>query len=494
MQVGCDRGSDQSRAPLAEALAAHLDRGIYPFHTPGHKGGAFAPPALAELIGPRAVRFDLPAMTATDNTLHPTTCVKDAQNLAAGLLGARETFFLTNGSSQGVAAAVLACAPPGAVIAMPRNVHRSVGAALVLSGAVPRFIRQRALAECGALAVEVDALIETLEQEPRPAAVLITRPSYYGLAGDLRPLAEACHERGVPLIVDEAHGAHLAFLPSGNLPPALAAGADVAIQSWHKTLGSLVGSAMLHVSRSALVDPQRVRDALNLVQTTSPNYLQLASLDLARQRLAAEGRELFAETAPRVAAIEDRLDALPGVQVIRPERDPRLADHQRDPLRVVVNVAETGWTGFDVEETLRQFQVEDEMADWFNVVLLFSPGDDAAACERLVAAFAHVSANPKLARLIDAATTQQLVQPIIPSAVMTPREAALGPKEDVALSSGMGRAAAEMVMVYPPGIPLLMPGELIQSETVAVCRDLLAAGAHVYATDPQLNTIRVAAV
>ena len=488
--AGASPPGDQTSAPLAHALVSHLDRGIFPFHTPGHKGGAFAPPRLVELLGPRAVLFDLPAMTATDNTLHPTTCVKAAQELAAELLGAGETFFLTNGSSLGVAAAVLACAPPGAVIAMPRNVHRSVGAALVLSGAQPRFIRQRALAECGALAVEVADLTEALDAEPRPAAVLVTRPSYYGLAGDLAPLAAECRRRGVPLIVDEAHGAHLEFLPPGAASPALRAGADLAIQSWHKTLGSLVGSAMLHVGRDSLVPGERVRDALNLLQTTSPNYLQLVSLDLARQRLAVEGRALFAELLPRVAEIERRLDALPGVRVLRPERDPRLAGHGRDPLRVTVNVAATGWTGFDVEATLRDFQVEDEMADWFNVVLLFSPNDPADACERLVGAFRHVSERPQPAR-VSAARAEELVQPPIPPAAMTPREAALGPKEVVPLEQAVGRAAAEMVMIYPPGIPFLMPGELIQSELAGVCRDLAAAGASVYASDPTCATIRV---
>jgi lysine decarboxylase len=351
---------------------------------------------------------------------------------------------------------------------------------------------------------------------------LLTRPSYYGVARDLGEIVNICHARCVPLIVDEAHGAHLHFLPVGAAsraapeaaigPPrlggptypqsALAAGADLVVQSSHKTLGSLLGSAMLHVGRESWVDAARVQDALNFLQTTSPSFLLLASLDVMRRWMWKEGKSLFAAAVDEAHRIENEIEALPGMKALRPERDPRMAGHQRDPLRLVVNVRGTGWNGYEVERFLRtEFQVEDEMADWFNVVYVLSPRDDAEATERLIAGLravsntpkpgsgrAHRAAGPRLAEEVESA---HLLQPPIPPLAMPPRRAGLAKKTVVALASATGRTCAEMVMFYPPGIPLLMPGEMVTNETIDVCRQLLAAGAHPYASDATLETIRV---
>jgi arginine/lysine/ornithine decarboxylase len=208
---------DHERAPIFETLAGYARGGIYGFHTPGHKGGRFAAPELAELVGKSGLALDLPAMTATDNTFHPGGCIRDAQQLAADLFGARETFFLTAGSTLGIAAALLAAVPHGRTVALPRNIHRSVVAGLVLSGALPRFVPHDVLPECGALGVSPNAVAAALDTDPRPAAVLLTRPSYYGIARELGDVVAVCRNRKVPLIVDEAHGAHLHFLPVG--PP-----------------------------------------------------------------------------------------------------------------------------------------------------------------------------------------------------------------------------------------------------------------------------------
>jgi lysine decarboxylase len=367
------------------------------------------------------------------------------------------------------------------------------------------------LAECGALGVKPAALAAVLDSEPRPAAVLITRPSYYGLAVDLEPLAEVCHTRGVPLIVDEAHGAHLHFLrrsdsrlgcratgepPVATFPtPAIAAGADLAIQSCHKTLGSLVGSAQLHVGPNSLIEPERVQEALNFLQTTSPSFLLLASLDVMRRWMAREGHALFADAVAEAERIEAEIDSLPGMKVFQVGSDARLAGHCRDPLRVVVNVSGTGWSGYEVERFLRtEYRVEDEMSDWFNVVYILSPNDDPGAIAQLLAGLRAVSDHPKPT----AATTRRaqiedahLLQPPIPPLASSPRTAALGRKATVSLGSAAGRTCAEMVMFYPPGIPLLMPGEMVTRETIDVCRKLLAAGAHPYACDTTLETVRV---
>jgi arginine/lysine/ornithine decarboxylase len=382
--------------------------------------------------------------------------------------------------------------PDGATIVLPRNVHRSVTAALVLSGARPRFLRHGVSPSCGALGVAPAELERALREEPRPAAVLLTRPSYYGLTSELEPLVEVCRAHQTPLIVDEAHGGHLHFLPPGHPRPALASGADLVVQSCHKTLGSLVGTAQLHVGLKSPIDPARVRNALNLLQSTSPNYLLLASLDAARHNLWQSGPELFRQAVDDARELEDEIDRLPRMTVLRPDRDPRLAGHGRDPLRTVVNVSATGWKGFDVEVFLRtHWQVEDEMADWFNIVLIQSPRDDPAARQRLLAGLRYVSENPRDAKT---GANVELMQPPIPPLAMTPRQAALGRQEPVVVDQAVGRTCAEMVMFYPPGIPLLMPGETITPETLAVCRELLAGGAHCYASDVTLGTLRVTEV
>ena len=491
---------DHGRAPIYETLTSYVGSGIYGFHTPGHKGGRFAAPELTELVGKSGLALDLPAMTATDNTFHPTHCVRDAQALAADLFGAGATFYLTAGSTLGVATSLLAAVPPGGTVLMPRNVHRSVVAGLVLSGALPRFVQHDVLAECGALGVSAAAVKRSLEEMPVPSAVLLTRPSYYGLARELADVAEVCHARNVPLIVDEAHGGHFCFLPTGlteasySLPKsAMSLGADLAIQSCHKTLGSLVGSAQLHVGKKSLVPAENVQHALNFLQTTSPNYLLLMSLDCQRRWLSQNGRELFAAALEDARKLADEIDAIPGLKVFRAENDPRLAGHRQDPLRMVVNVSGTGWSGFDVEKHLRtEFNVEDEMADQFSVVYILSPGDDAGARERLLDGLRSVGSSHKSgAGTPRLAGDANLLQPPIPPLAMAPRDAALAPQTMVHRKSAAGRTCAEMVMFYPPGIPLLMPGETVTREVLDICQKLLAAGAHPYASDTTFETVCV---
>jgi lysine decarboxylase len=448
------------------------------------------------MIGARGLALDLPSMTVTDNTFHPSGCVREAQQLASELFGSAATFFLSAGSTLGVAAALLATVRPGETIVLPRNIHRSVVAALVLSGAIPRFVAQASLPECGALGVTVDAVVAKLDESPKPAAVLLTRPSYYGLTRDLDAVVAACHARGVPLIVDEAHGAHLHFLPPGCPTPALATCAAIVVQSCHKTLGSLVGSAQMHVGRDGLVAAGQVQDALNVLQTTSPNYLMLASLDVMRRWLWKEGHELFRAAVDEVRRLEDEIDAMPGLRVLRPERDPRLAGHLRDPLRVVVNTSDTGWSGYEVERHLRNtFQVEDELADLENVVYILSPRDDEDARRRLIAGLWSVSNSSRAVSPLNPQSAIRNSQSIpIPPLAMPPREAALAAKVSAPFDASSGRVCAEMVMFYPPGIPLLMPGEVVTPEIIELCRQLLAAGGHPYASDPSLQSLQVVEV
>jgi arginine decarboxylase len=483
---------DQERAPIYETLRSYIAGGTYPFHTPGHKGGRFAPPELVDLWGQPLFDYDLPAMTATDNLLHPTHCVVEAQALAAELFGAAATFYTGGGATTAIAAMILAAVPPGGTILLPRNVHRSVASALVLSGARPKFLLHDVLPQSGALSVTGETVAAALAEGP-VSAVLLTRPSYYGLARELDDVVAACRQHGVPLLIDEAHGPHLNFLPPGSGPTsAMRSGASLAAQSCHKTLGSLVGTAQLHVGHDSPVSADQVRDAFNLLQTTSPSYLQLVSMDVNRRFMAQEGAALFAQAVADAEQLKDEINALPGLRVLDPADDPRLVGHRRDPLRLVINVAGAGWTGYDAELLLRhEYQIEDELSDWFNIALVLSPRDDDAATGRLLAGLREISAKPRAAEVSSIAEATHLLQPAVPPLAMTPREAALGPKQAVPLAESIGRVCAESIMFYPPGIPLLMPGEEVTGEILNVCRSLLAGGAHCYASDPTLGTIRV---
>jgi arginine decarboxylase len=482
---------DQTRAPVLDTLVRYAAGDILPLHTPGHKRGRFAPPRLKELWGEAVWRLDLPSMTATDNLQHPQGCLIEAQALAAELFGADATYFLTGGSSQAVSAMFLTAAPPGSTVLMPRNVHRSVVNALALSGAVPKFLPHGVLADCGALGVDAATITHALDTEANVSAVFLTRPSYYGLARDLGEVVKLCRQRNVLLLVDEAHGAHLGICPAGGPESALAAGADLVAQSWHKTLGSLVGSAVLHRGSGSRVDPFRLQSALNLLHSTSASFLLLASLDAVRQRLAHDGREVFARTVAEVRELAAKINALPGLRVLSAEGDERLAGHRCDPLRMVVSVRETGWNGYDVERLIRnEFSIEDEMADWFNVVLVLGPGDDPIALERFLNAMKHVAAKPRAADAQQESASQWL-QPPIPTLAMTPREAALATSEAVPLARCAGRVCAETVAFYPPGIPFLMPGERITADIIAASESLSRAGAYCHAMDESLATIRV---
>ncbi|QDU91388.1 Arginine decarboxylase [Pirellulimonas nuda] len=483
-------------APIVDTLAAYARAGYFPFHTPGHKYGPFAPQSLRAVLGDAAWGLDLPSMTATDSLLHPTRCIADAERLAAQLFGAADTYFLAGGSTQAVAGMLLAAVPPGGVVLLPRNVHRSVVGGLVLSGARPRFLRHDVLAESGALGVSEASLRAGLDAHPDAAAVLLTRPSYYGLAVDLEPARRLTRERGVKLLVDEAHGAHLRFCPNSEGRPtaALDYGADLVAQSWHKTLGALGGAAVLHRGQGSAVPAARVRATLNLLHSTSASLLLLASLDAARLTLAEQGEALFADAVAQARRLAERINQLPGLRVLAAGEHPELARHQIDPLRMTINVAGAGWTGYEAELLLRSdaYRIEDEMSDPFSIVLVLGPGDPEEARQRLLAGLAHIAENPKPVRDGEAFTADML-QPPLPPQAATPREAALAEQETVSFPAAVGRTCAETIAFYPPGIPLVMPGETITAPLVSIAQRLLSAGAYPHALDSSLQTVSVVA-
>jgi len=413
--------------------------------------------------------MDLTEVPGLDDLHAPRGAIKRAQELAARAFGAEESFFLVNGSSAGIMAMLGAVCNPGDEIIVPRNCHRSVTAGLILSGAVPVYLPPPVLPSFGIpLGIRARDVEEALEKHPRAKAVLVVTPSYYGICSDLAPIASAAHSRDIPLLVDGAHGPHLGFHPA--LPAgALAAGADLVVHSTHKVLTSLTQSSLLH-RQGRRIDRERLAHMLRLVQTSSPSYLLMASLDACRRQLALEGRMLLDRLLALAREVRERIGTLPGLAVLGPEDLCR--DFALDPTRLTVNVQGAGFGGPEAAAFLREQGVQPEMADPANVVFILTVGDDAATAEGLVGALAALAAARKPGR-----GSRKVPEALpLPPLRLPPREAVFAPRERVPLARARNRIAGEEIVPYPPGIPLLNPGEEITPEVIEAFAELRAAG------------------
>ncbi|WP_088894192.1 aminotransferase class I/II-fold pyridoxal phosphate-dependent enzyme [Leptolyngbya ohadii] len=367
--------SDQSDTPLLTALheAAQRDRAV--FHTPGHKQGQGSPSRLAQRVGAATLQADLPELPELDNLFAPEGAIEAAQNLAAEAFGAAQTYFLANGSTCGIEAAILAVCQPGDKIILPRNAHQSAIAALILSGAIPIWIKPVADPTWGiAHSVTPAAIQDAIDRHPNAKAVLIVSPTYYGVCANLEAIAQITHTHNLPLIVDEAHGAHFAFHP--DLPlPALQAGADIAIQSTHKTLSALTQAAMLHIQENR-IERDRLQRALQLVQSTSPNYLLLASLDAARQQMATAGKELWSQTIALVEQVRHQIRQIPGIRLLEAEAVTELGFPALDPTRITIDLSNLGISGFEADEILhQQFGVTAELPGLTTLTFILTFGN-----------------------------------------------------------------------------------------------------------------------
>lgn len=483
----------QPTAPYLDALVAHGFRGSTRFHVPGHKGGAGADPGLLHAIGENALLLDLPQDTEGIDIGPSPTPYELAEQLAAEAYGARRTWFLTNGATQGNHALCLALAPLGTPVVLQRNAHASMVDGLVLSGGLPSFVAPEYDAELGmAHGVTPERLAAALAQTPGAVAAFIVSPTYYGLTADVAGCAKVAHEAGAALVVDQAWGPHFGF--HAALPPsALALGADAVLTSTHKIVGSLTQSAMLHVAHDGRVDPARIARAVRLVRSTSPNALLLASLDGARRQLAVHGEALLSQTLLAAERARVALGAIPGCAVVGEDLIGRPGVAGWDPLRIVIDVRGTGRSGYEVAGELKAaYDIHPELATQATVVLVLGVDQPLDALER----FAHDFAET-IARIAQPSgpQTEALTRP--PGAlqnelVVAPRDAFLGESEAVAVDLAIGRVSCEAIAGYPPGIPALLPGERVTAEVVAYLRELVEAGARLHgASDPAFETIHV---
>jgi lysine decarboxylase len=483
--------TEQPAAPYLDAVIGYGTRGPGRFHVPGHKGGQGADPGLRFGLGDRALWLDIPQdIWGVDLGPSPTP-YEEAERLAAEAHGAARTWFLTNGATQGNHALCLALAPLGAHVVAQRNSHASLVDGLVLSGGVPAFVPPAYDAELGmAHGVEPAALRDALAAAPEASAAFIVSPTYYGMAADVAACAEVAHAARVPLIVDQSWGPHFGFHEA--LPPSgLAQGADAVLTSTHKIAGSLTQSAMLHVGHGERIDPAAVGRAIRLVRSTSPSSLLLASLDGARRQMALHGEQLLHETLQAIDECREKLKTIASIALVdgRFVGRPGIAGY--DPLRIVVDVRETGRTGYEVADALRRsYDVNAELATQATIVFLVGLGERRETLLRLAG---------DLEEVVKRIGTEGSIAPIVrPPATLrnemavAPRAAFLGEAEEVGVDDAVGRVSCESIAGYPPGIPALLPGERISAETVAYLRELVASGARLHgASDPRFERVHV---
>ena len=450
--------SDQSRAPIFEALERYKSMRIVPFDVPGHKRGK-GNPELTKFLGEKCLTVDVNSMKPLDNLCHPVSVIKEAEELAARAFGAQHAFFMVNGTTSAVQSMIMSVCKRGDKIIMPRNVHRSAINALIISGAVPVYVNPSINKQLGIpLGMSVADVKKAIEQNPDAKAVLVNNPTYYGICSDLRTITKLAHQHGMKVLVDEAHGTHFYF--GENLPvSAMAAGADMAAVSMHKTGGSLTQSSFL-LSNHPDLHQGYIRQIINLTQTTSGSYLLLSSLDLSRRNLALHGKEIFARVKELAQYAREEINKLGGFYAFSSELIDGDAIFDFDTTKLSVHTRDIGIAGIEVYDLLRdEYDIQIEFGDIGNILAIISVGDNMFVMERLISAMAEIKRiyQKDKAGMYDH-------EYINPEVVMTPQEAFYAAKHAMPIEQSAGQICSEFVMCYPPGIPILAPGERITQE------------------------------
>ncbi|KAL1300054.1 hypothetical protein AAHE18_18G152200 [Arachis hypogaea] len=446
------------------------------------------------LIGIRPYLHDLPELPELDNLFCPEGPILEAQTEASKLFGSSETWFLVGGTTCGIQAAILATCSPGDFLILPRNCHLSVISAMVLSGAVPKYIipdyKNDWEIAGGVTPLQVLKVIQELEREgKKPAAVFITSPTYHGICCSLSEISELCHSHKIPLIVDEAHGAHLGFHP--ELPnSALQQGADLTVQSTHKVLCSLTQSSMLHLSGN-IVDKEKISRCLQTLQTTSPSYLLLASLDAARAQLSESLASVFNQAIKLANETKCLLKRIPGISVLENSSFPTFPGI--DPLRLTVGFWELGLSGYEADEILyRDFRIVCELVGSKSITYAVNLGTCRDHVQRLIFGIKHLAATyahihqPEETVVTGHAPFADTVTRLIP------RDAFFASKRKVSIKDCVGEISGDLVCPYPPGIPVLIPGEVITESAVDYLIRVRSNGGVISgASDPSLSSITV---
>ncbi|EES50668.1 aminotransferase class I/II-fold pyridoxal phosphate-dependent enzyme [Clostridium botulinum] len=446
-----------SKAPIYEALMKYKKARVVPFDVPGHKQGR-GNPMLKEFLGEQCLSVDVNSMKPLDNLCHPVSVINDAECLAADAFGSKHAFFMVNGTTSAVQAMVMSVCKRGEKVIMPRNVHRSAINALVISGTIPVYINPGVNKKLGIpLGMSVEDVRIAIKENPDAKAILVNNPTYYGICSNLREITRLAHEHGMYVLVDEAHGTHFYF--GEDMPvSAIEAGADMAAVSMHKTGGSLTQSSFLLLNCDLKVG--YVRQIINLTQTTSGSYLLMSSLDLARRDLVLNGKEIFEKVKKLAQYARDEINKIDGYYAFSEELVDKDSVFDFDKTKLSVFTRDIGLAGIEVYDILRdEYGIQIELGDIANILAIISVGDGALTIERLISALSEIK------RLHSKDKSGMFDHEYInPEVILTPQEAFYSPKISMPMSESAGKVCAEFVMCYPPGIPILAPGEKITKE------------------------------
>ncbi|WP_252230128.1 aminotransferase class I/II-fold pyridoxal phosphate-dependent enzyme [Clostridium sp. ZBS15] len=446
-----------SKSPIYEALMKYKKARVVPFDVPGHKQGR-GNPMLKEFLGEQCLSVDVNSMKPLDNLCHPVSVIKEAEKLAADAFGAKHAFFMVNGTTSAVQAMVMSVCKRGEKVIMPRNVHRSAINSLVISGAIPVYINPGVNKKLGIpLGMSVEDVKRAIKENPDAKAVLVNNPTYYGICSNLREITKLAHEHGMYVLVDEAHGTHFYF--GEDMPvSAIDAGADMAAVSMHKTGGSLTQSSFLLLNCDLRIG--YVRQIINLTQTTSGSYLLMSSLDLARRDLVLNGKEIFNKVKNLAQYARDEINKIDGYYAFSEELIDNDTVFDFDRTKLSIFTRDIGLAGIEVYDILRdEYGIQIEFGDIANILAIISVGDGALTIERLISALSEIKRlhSKDKAGMFDH-------EYINPEVILTPQEAFYSSKNSIPMNESVGKVCAEFVMCYPPGIPILAPGEKITKE------------------------------
>lgn len=475
----------QGKAPIYEALLKYKSMRVVPFDVPGHKQGK-GNPELTEFLGEKCLSVDVNSMKPLDNLVHPVSVIREAEALAADAFGAHHAFFMVNGTTSGVQAMIMSVCKRGEKVIMPRNVHRSAINALIISGAIPVYVNPGVNKKLGIpLGMSINDVKKAIEENPDAKAVFINNPTYYGICSDLKAITELAHRHNMYVLVDEAHGSHFYF--GANLPiNAMAAGADMAAVSMHKTGGSLTQSSFL--LKGERLSTGHVRQTINLTQTTSGSYLLLASLDISRRNLALGGKGIFEKATALANYAREEINKIGGYYAFSSELINGDSVYDFDQTKLSVHTRDIGLAGIEVYDILRDdYGIQIELGDIGNILAIISVGDRALALERLVSSLSEIK------RLYIKDKSGMLDHEYInPEVVLAPQQAFYSDQRSLPIKNSIGRISGEFVMCYPPGIPILAPGERITEEIIDYITYAKAKGSSLTGTeDMSIENIRV---
>lgn len=465
---------DHERTPLFSALLEHAARNPIPFHIPGHKKGEGMEAGYKAFLGENALSIDLINIAPLDDLHQPVGVIDEAQRLAAHACDADYTLFSVQGTSGAIMTMIMSVCGPGDKIIVPRNLHKSILSAIIMSGAKPVFVAPERDKHWGIdHGISVHAVKRAIDKHPDVKAVLVINPTYFGVCTDLLAIVDLAHRYDIPVLVDEAHGALLPF--HKYLPvSAMQAGADMAATSMHKLGGSLTQSSLLHI-KGGLVQRERVQTIFSMLTTTSTSYILLASLDTARKQLALHGASMAEKAIQLAEYARAQINAISGLSSFGREILWTDSAYDFDPTKLTIHVRGLGITGYVAEAWLREHcNIEVELSDLYNILCLITPGDSADSIGSLLDGLERLADAHQASPIKSGIRDVKL--PEIPLLALTPRDAFYGEVERIPLVQSAGRIMAESVYVYPPGIPILLPGEVIGEQHIAYIREHLQVG------------------